>query len=38
MTKSYKIAEDKNGMNGNDITTSTGGDDIYLRIYYDESE
>ena len=38
VSESYKIAEDKNGMNGNDITTSTGGDDIYLRIYYDESE
>ena len=34
----YKIAKDENGMNGNNITTSTGGDDIYLRIYYDESE
>ncbi|MDD6930263.1 MAG: MAC/perforin domain-containing protein, partial [Treponema sp.] len=38
VSESYKIAEDKNGMNGNNITTSTGGDDIYLRIYYDESE
>lgn len=35
---SYKIADDKNGMNGNNITTSTGGDDIYLRIYYEEGE
>lgn len=34
----YKIAEDENGMNGNNITRSTGGDDIFLRIYYDESE
>ncbi|MDY5831246.1 MAG: MAC/perforin domain-containing protein, partial [Treponema sp.] len=38
VSESYKIAEDKNGMNGNNITTSTGGDDIFLRIYYDESE
>ena len=37
-TSCYKIAEDENGMNGNNITTSTGGDDIFLRIYYDESE
>lgn len=35
---SYKIAEDKKGMNGNNITTDTGGDDIYLRIYYEEGE
>ena len=34
----YKIAEDKNGMNGNNITTKSGGDDIYLRIYYEEGE
>ena len=38
VSESYKIAEDKNGMNGNNITTSTGGDDIYLRIYYEEGE
>ena len=35
---SYTIAEDENGQNGNNITTKSGGDDIYLRIYYDESE
>ena len=34
----YKIAKDENGMNGNNITTSTGGDDIFLRIYYEEGE
>lgn len=38
VSESYKIAEDEYGINGNNITTSTGGDDIYLRIYYDESE
>ena len=37
-SESYKIAEDKKGMNGNNITTDTGGDDIYLRIYYEEGE
>lgn len=35
---SYKIAEDENGQDGNNITTSTLGDDIYLRIYYEEGE
>lgn len=35
---SYTIAEDENGQNGNNITTKSGGDDIFLRIYYDESE
>lgn len=34
----YKIAEDENGPNGNNITRSTGGDDIFLRIYYEEGE
>ena len=38
VSESYKIAEDEYGINGNNITTSTGGDDIFLRIYYDESE
>ena len=38
VSESYKIAEDKKGMNGNNITTDTGGDDIYLRIYYEEGE
>ena len=35
---SYKIAEDENGMNGNNITTKSGGDDIFLRIYYETEE
>ncbi|WP_303918558.1 MAC/perforin domain-containing protein [Treponema berlinense] len=38
VSESYKIAEDKKGMNGNNITTDTGGDDIFLRIYYEEGE
>lgn len=35
---SYTIAEDENGMNGNNITTKSGGDNIYLRIYYETEE
>ena len=35
---SYTIAEDENGQNGNNITTKSGGDNIYLRIYYEEGE
>ena len=38
VSESYKIAEDEYGINGNNITKSTGGDDIYLRIYYEEGE
>lgn len=35
---SYTIAEDKNGQDGNNITTKSGGDNIYLRIYYETEE
>ena len=35
---SYTIAEDKNGQDGNNITTKSGGDDIFLRIYYETEE
>ena len=35
---SYTIAEDENGQNGNNITTKSGGNDIYLRIYYETEE
>lgn len=35
---SYTIAKDKNGQDGNNITTKSGGDDIYLRIYYETEE
>lgn len=35
---SYTIAEDENGQNGNNITTKSGGDDIFLRIYYETEE